>query len=406
MSVDPLSALQLQYLLFFVVTGCLLPFQPVFLRARGLDHAQIGLIQALSSLAVFVTPVIATLLADTRLKPRRLLLITSVLSVLSLLSLLLSHQFWPLLLAWCAYSLAAAPISSLHDGLYFTLQKQNLAAGRPTRPYHFVRVWGTVGFIIPSLMLFWVLDAGNIELTVLLAVAGAVLCSVNALLLPDTRLSDEAGAGLSRLPTAAAAAALLQPATLVFCSAMFLISLSMGAFYTFHPLYLADLGIPSAWIGLIVNIGVAVEVVFMLAFGRLLASLGLRRLVLLGTACMTVRMAMLALWPSVPVAIASQLFHGIMVITVHVAGAVYLNSLAEDRYRNSIQGLYAMAVFGVGRLVGNLLAGWCAAWGLPAVFLLAGGLTAAAAVIFAVAFYPDRQRRQAAVVTADADAPR
>jgi PPP family 3-phenylpropionic acid transporter len=384
------SALQVQYLLFFVMVGSLLPFQPVFLRARGLDHYQIGVIQAVSSLAVFLTPVVATLLADTHLKPRRLLLLTSLLNAAFLAALLNSQTFWPLLIAWCAYSLSSAPQSSLHDGLYFTLQKREQASGRRVAPYHRVRVWGTVGFILPSLALFWLLghERVGIEVTVTAAIVGAMLCVFNALMLPDTPVSDEGGAGLSRLPTAAAARALLQPQALVFCAAMFLISLSLGAFYTFHPLYLADLGIASRWIGLIVNIGVAVEVVFMLGFGGLLGRLGLRRLMVIGSLCTAARMFILALFPVVPVAVASQLLHGLMVVTVHVAGPIYLNSLAQDRYRNSIQGLYAMAIFGIGRLVGNLLAGEVAAWGLSAVFHVAGGLCVVATLLFAVAFFP------------------
>ena len=42
----------------------------------------------------------------------------------------------------------------------------------------------------------------------------------------------------------------------------------------------------------------------------------------------------------------TQLFHGMIVLALLIAPPIFLNQHAEDRYRHSMQGLYAMAVMG------------------------------------------------------------
>ncbi|MEM6856135.1 MAG: hypothetical protein AAF593_17155, partial [Planctomycetota bacterium] len=73
---------------------------------------------------------------------------------------------------------------------------------------------------------------------------------------------------------------------------------------------------------------------------------------------------------------------------------IYLDGRAEPAYRHSIQGLYAVAVYGTGRIVGNLLGGWVAESSLTAVFWWGAGLSVAAAGLFGFAFADeDRKRR-------------
>ena len=62
----------------------------------------------------------------------------------------------------------------------------------------------------------------------------------------------------------------LEPHVLVFCIAMALVHMAAASYYQLYPLHLTDnLGIGKQWVGLIANIGVVVEIAFMLGFGWL-----------------------------------------------------------------------------------------------------------------------------------------
>lgn len=389
-----MRAIKRQFFLSFTVMGSVLPYLSVCLDERGLSMNQIGWVLSLTGVGVIVSPVLTTLLADTRVQSRTLLALLLALSGGSLAWLAGAGGFWTLLVVHGLFALAFAPVTSLQDGLYFHRRTALQASGGAAVPaYHVVRVWGTLGFILPSTVLYFVLR-GAVDTSAAVWCA-AVCCGaglLNALSLPRVARDapapdapDEADAGL---PTVAAARALLEPHLLVFCVATFLLHLAITAYYGFYPVYLTQtVSIAPEWVGLIANLGVTVEIGFMLGFGWLLRGLGLKRLMLIGALCMALRFGALGWFPNIGVAVGSQALHGIMVLVIHVAPPIYLNRRADDRFRNSIQGLYAMAVFGTGRIAGNLVAGAIAeAWSLRAVFVYAAALCVAAAGLFAFAF--------------------
>ncbi|MEM1107770.1 MAG: MFS transporter [Planctomycetota bacterium] len=383
--IRPLRAIKSQFFLSFTVMGSVLPYLSVFLDDRGLTMGQIGWVLSLTGVAVIVSPVVTAALADTRVQGRTLLGLMFAGSGLTLGLLALTEDYWPILIVHGLFALAFAPVTSLQDALYFQRREELEADGQTAQDYHVVRVFGTFGFIVPSLVLYFVLRYTDVD-TAAAVWCSAVCCGVgvlNAFLLPKTPREEQANEKTSRnkgqLPTAKAFAALTEPRVLVFCVAMFLIHLAITAYYGFYPVYLTrTVGLDTEWVGLIANLGVVIEIGFMLGFGWFLRHWGLRKLMVVGGLCMAARFALLGYFPGVGVAVGTQVFHGIMVLVVHVAPPIYLNQRADAAYRNSIQGLYAMAVFGTGRIAGNLLGGWIAEVSLTAVFVYAAGLTVVA----------------------------
>jgi PPP family 3-phenylpropionic acid transporter len=399
-----------QFFFSFSVYGAVLPYLSVVLADRGLSMGQIGQVLSLTGVAIMVSPVVTTLLADTRVQSRTLLGILFALSAASLALLAGVRGFWLLLIVHGFFALAYAPVNALQDGLYFhrkaeleampTVNSGDVGSGGASSggagsggvaPYHVVRVFGTLGFIAPSLLLYLLLRQGlDASAALWCGAACAAAGAFNAVTLPRQRRAELAEGEKppgSKLPTLAAARALCKPHTLVFCLAMLLLHLATTAYYGFYPLYLTDtLGVPDAWVGLITTIGVVVEIGFMLGFGWFVARFGLRGLMIWGSVVTLGRFALLAMFPNVGVAVATQLLHGMMVLIIHVAPPVYLNRHAEPAYRNSIQGLFAMAIYGTGRIFGNLLAGWVADVSLVAVFGWAAGLSLLAAALFIFAF--------------------
>lgn len=369
---SPVRAIKGQFFFAFAVMGSLLPYLPVYLADRGLSDPQIGWVLGVGGLAILLTPALMTLLADAHLENRTLLAGAFALAGLALLWLLAARGFWFILAAYGLVALAIAPLSPLQDGVYFRRQQRG-----PTPNYHRVRVYGTVGFIVPSLLLYvWLSYDVGTGVTLLAAIITCILGTLNALRLPRLRIPPAAAPGpRTRLPTLAAARLMLRPRVLTFCLAMWLIHLAIAGYYSFYPLYLTrQIGLDTRWIGLIANLGVTVEVAFMLGFGLLVRRIGLRGLMAAGAAAMALRFALLALAPNVYVAVGTQALHGLMVLVVWVGPPIYLNARAGDAYRSSIQGLFAMLVMGSGRMIGNALAGYVAHESLLAVFACSAGL--------------------------------
>lgn len=371
----------------FAVMGCVLPYLPVVLDERGYDFEQLSWVMSMVGVAVIATPLLLALLADTHVQSRTLLMVLFALAAASLGLILQLDMLVLIMLAYGLHALAQMPMNTIEDGMTFRVLSHAGELGLRPQPYHRVRVYGTYGFILPSIIIWALITYGDLSASVAL-ITGAVfalLGMANALTLPRLpRAWTKEEHAESSLPTAAAARALVAPDVAVFCLAMLLVQAATAALYTFYPVYLTKtLSIGDQWVGPIIALGVGVEIFFMIGFGRLSRRLGLRRLMALGTACMVLRFALLWLWVDPFVAIGTQVLHGMTVMVVHVAPAVYLNSRAGNSYRNSIQGLYALAIYGIGRILGNLLAGVIAeTWSLPTAFAVAAMLCAVAMVLF------------------------
>ena len=393
-----LSPLRRQYFATYMVMGAIAPFMSVWLREQGLSKPQVGSVMTLTGAAVLVTPVLTTAFADAAVATRRIVAGCFLVAILALGGLSLAGSVGaPVVvigLLYGLYALTQAPLPPLQDGLFFR------TAGAGTGPgahYHRTRVFGTLGFIGPSLVLYFVIrETGRTDAALYAGAAAAALGLLNARTLPDDRAQTAAPAAApsepaprrrgASLPTVAAARAVAgDPVMLAYWAAMWLLAAASGSYYSFYPLYLTEaVGIGREWVGLISNVGVLVELCFMLGFGKLVARFGLKSVVLAGVAAVIVRMILLAAFPNPVVAVGTQAFHGLMVLLLFVTPPVFLNARAGDAFRSSIQGLFAMLVFGTGRMTGTFTSGWVAeGYGLPAVYAvaavaatLAGGILA------------------------------
>lgn len=388
--------LKLQYLLAIAVNGCLIPFIPLYLQQLGLSDPQISNVMAVSGLAVILSPVLATLIADAHLDARHVLGSLLILASICLVGIPLLHGYMAIVAGFLAFNILFMPVMPLQDGMNLAMQEYQRRLGLKPIGYHKIRVWGTIGFLVPGLLLYLLVKQWSI-VTVVLYVAGgfAMLAGINAMLLPRTIRDQDVLA--RKLPTAEAARALFGGRMLIFCVASFLLHMASQSYYTFYPIYLFQkAGIPRANAGMIMNIGVIIEIPCMLAFGRMLGKLGPRRFLLMACVLMAIRMALLGAFPTPAVAIGIQALHGMMVLLLQVAPVVLIDRLADDRFRNSIQGLYVMVVIGGGRIVGNLAAGQIADRGYQLVYWWATGLVLVATLLLMIGYHP-RQKRPSGV---------
>ena len=384
--------------------GAVLAYLPVFLDDRLDSPARVGLVMSTTGLAVILTPVLMTALADTRLQSRSLIALMFAVSSATCFWQAASDSFIGLFISHAVFAFFIWPITSLQDGLVFADNQQARIEGRPETPYHRVRVFGTIGFAVPLAGLYFLIREG-FDVGVALQVGGVVCAfgAINALTLPHIRLGqarraryddpatnkdNSAGRGL---PTLAAAKVLFTGSGILFCVCLFVAHVGNSAYYAFYPLYLTKtVGFDEQWVGPITMLGVVLELGVMTSVGLMSAKLGLKWLLVLGLSVMVLRFALLGLWPAQHVAVWTQVLHGITVVGIYVVPPIYLNTLAGDHFRSSIQGLYAMLVFGPSRIVGNILGGELGAIDLPMMFSLIACSTLIAVIGLAIGMRPPK----------------
>ena len=145
-----------------------------------------------------------------------------------------------------------------------------------------------------------------------------------------------------------------------------------------------DNSIKEEWIGLIMNVGVVLEIGYTIALPWLIARFGGKWVITVGFAAMSLRMGFLAHYPSVATALVTQISHGLEIMAIFVVPVMLFDKLAGDSYRNSIQGAYSM-LMAIFRVLGSMLAGFIAS--IDTVLAFEYGSVLALAAFFLVLFY-------------------
>jgi len=323
--------LRLHYLLLFAVVGAYLPYMPVYLNELGIADWQIGWISGVYGLAVIIMPAVVAHIADRNVSNKVLIGVGYSLAALCLGALAAvsawAHTggatdsrydlFTVLLVLSLLFSMAYTPMFSQLDGLTFATFHAAEGAGVDTPRYHRLRLWGSWGFMLPSFALYLLMqftEATSVWAIVVAAGCAGVAVLSAPFLPPTEREEKDPSAGM---PSAEAFRVLSKPPTVHLVIPLVLLFLAISVFYAFYSRQLQELAIDRKWIGLIVNIGVVAEVLLIMKADTLLRAIGLRGVVILGAVGMAVRMGLLAVVPTVPVAIATQVLHAPIVLALY-----------------------------------------------------------------------------------------
>ncbi len=364
-----------------------MPLMTVFLREQGgFDFWQIGLAMSLMSVPMLCSPALITLLADRNVDTRRILAVAYSCSALVLSALYFSGSIVLTLTLFVFHGLSFVAMLPLQDGYYFSLAEEARKRGEKFATYPLIRVWGTVGFILPSLILYYPLSKGASASSILpCAVVFCLLSLANSFTLQKV---ERPARKSNRLPTSAALRAIFNPEARWLSIGLFFGFMAASTYYAFIGNYLDEVvGIPKKHIGLIINLGVALEIGFTLIMPWMQRIIHLKGIMVFGLFAMLTRMILLAAFPEPWVAVVTQLCHGIEVLALFVGPVMFLDRLATDEFRNSIQGVFTMAIGGVARVFGAILAGLVVTrFGLQGGLYYGAALAAAAFLIITFLF--------------------
>lgn len=352
-----LFPIKLQFFLTYAILGNIGPLTALILKdSKDFEPREIAIALAIGNIGLAFSPAIMTFLADRKVDSRKILRFTLIAAGAVFLAIYFLESKWAITLAWASYSVLFIPALPLLDGYYFIHEREHGGAESADGSYQFVRVWGTIGFLVPSIGLyFWMQYTKSAEIALCSAAGWCLLAFAGTFLLPP---SAPQGGTEKKAPTLDAMRVLFSKNTLPMIIGLLLVGIAANAYYPYFSVHMKDtVGVEEKWILPIMSLGVALEVGYLLGLEPLRRLLRIKGLMILGLALMAIRLAALAAFPTVATSLIIQLFHGVEIIALFVLPIIYLDRVAGDGFRNSIQGAFLIVGVVPARLIGYFAAG-------------------------------------------------
>lgn len=381
----------MMFLEFFIWGGWFVTMGTYLGKSLHATDLQIGAAYGTQALGAIIAPFIIGLIADKYFAAQK------ILGVLHLAGAGLMYymstlddfsSFYPILLL---YMILYMPTLALVNAVSF---KQ---LNSPEKQFSFIRVWGTVGWIIAGLIIGWLAWekkeslANTFRLTAIVSAALGLF----SFTLPDTP-PPKAGTKTSfgEIIGLDAIGLLKNKNFLVFFLSSLLICIPLAFYYQLANVYLNELNVSGAAAKM--SLGQISETVFMFLMPFFFTRLGVKNMLLFGMAAWVIRYLLFGfgdagsgMW----MLYLGIILHGICYDFFFVTGQIYTDKIAGEKIRSSAQGMITLATYGLGMFIGFWFAGYIAdhykianghEW--KNIWLIPAGIAAAVMILFLLLF--------------------
>jgi nucleoside transporter len=325
-------------------------YMSTFLQSSGI---QIGAAYSALAIATIFSPFFVGMVADRFFAAQKIM---GVLHLAGAALLFLATQiadntafYWVVLV----YSLLYMPTIALSNSIAFQQMTD------PGKQFPWIRVFGTVGWIIAGLMI-GLLDIEKTPSTFHMAAIASGILGLISFILPNTPPKGKSADATASSALGSDAFVLFKDKPyLIFFIAAILVCIPLSFYYGFANLFLNEVGMNSAASKMI--LGQVSEAVFILAIPFLFNSIGVKKMLMLGMAAWILRYVFFAfgnvdsgLW----MLYMGIILHGICYDFFFVTGYMYTEQKAGAKIKNAAQGLFTFATYGVGMLIGTWFSGF------------------------------------------------
>jgi PPP family 3-phenylpropionic acid transporter len=369
---DPRPALAIFYAAYFANMGILVPFLPPWLREQGIAPATIGALLALQPLAKMVAPWTWGRWADRTGERRVPLAIAMACGALAIAALgaLRPTGLGALFAIVAVYAVCSAP------GLPYAEATVLEQSDRRRFAYGPVRLWGSVAFIGSSWGFGILVDRTGAPVGFL---AGAGLLAVAGIAAAAWPPAETAASSRPPSPVPHGSVGAGTVRLFVACALM---QASQGAYYGFYSIRLREIGYGGAAIGALWALGVLCEVALLTRADRWIDRIGTGAVMRISLVAAAVRWTTIA-WVEAPAPlVAAQVLHALTYASFHVAALREMHRRFPPGKRAEGQTLFSGLTYGLGGLVGMLLAGGLAERaGIGAAFLVSAAIAALGLIV-------------------------
>ncbi|MEC5147360.1 nucleoside permease [Chitinophaga sp. 212800010-3] len=377
----PVVRIQLSFMMFleFFIWGAWFVTLGTFVLKNLQDttDSQVGVAFLTQSIGAVIAPFIVGIIADRFISAQIILGVIHLIGAALLWTcsgMTSFDSFYPVLLA---YMILYMPTLALVNSISFRQMSD------PSKEFSFIRVFGTVGWIIAGLLIGWLQweKSNTLDYTFKMAAGASLLLGLFSFTLPKTppakkgtEISVKEILGLDAIRM------LKNRSYLLFFLASIAICIPLAFYYNFTNPFLNEIGMNAA--AGKQSMGQMSEFLFMLVMPLFFARLGVKKMLALGMLAWVIRYTLFAygnIDANYWMLIVGIVLHGICYDFFFVTGQIYTDRVAGEEFKSSAQGFVTLATYGVGMLIGFLISGpiveayktgnthnWHSIWLIPA----------------------------------------
>lgn len=394
-----IAKLSLMMLLqYFIWSAWYVTMNPYMKLNVGATDVQIGAAYSALAIATIISPFFVGMIADRYFAAQRLM---GVLHIVGGVLLYLATQidnantfYWVIL----AYSLLYMPTIALSNSIAFYQMND------PGKQFPWIRVFGTIGWIVAGIMIS-ALGVEETPFTFHMAAIASMVLGLFSFILPHTPPKGKnTDTSVSSTVGTEAFVLFKDKPYLVFFIAAILVCIPLSFYYSQTSGFLTELGMDN--VAGKMTMGQISEALFILAIPFLFNNIGVKKMIIIGMIAWVLRYVFFAygnMDSGIWMLYAGIILHGICYDFFFVTGYMYTEKKAGEKIKNSAQGLFTMATYGVGMVIGTAFSGfvadnykttnghdWTNIWYVPA------GIAALVLIYFVIFFREKKEIQQAA----------
>ena len=335
------------YFVYYFFVGAFVPYWGLYLKSEQFTAADIGILMSLFQISRIFAPNFWGWLADHTGKRAQWIQLTAFLGLCGFTAVFWAHGFYWLFFVMAALSLFTSSTLPLAESL--TLAHLATTNGHYSR----IRMWGSLGFIVASVILGYFIDfAGIRSLLWFLLIVQMVLLMLSRTL-PDPKVVQHAHDQFSIWQV------IKQPnviALLVGCSLMVT---AHGVLYNFYSIYLSDHGYSKGLIGLLWSVGVICEIGIFMLMPKIMQHYSLKTILLISLALAVFRFCLIGFAiDNIWLLVLAQTLHAATFGSFHAASVEVITQFFNGRHQAKGQAMYNSVAYGIGGTIGGVAGGY------------------------------------------------
>jgi MFS transporter, PPP family, 3-phenylpropionic acid transporter len=361
------------YFVYYFFVGAFVPYWGLYLQAEQFDAADIGILMSLFQISRIFAPNLWGWLADHTKQRVRWIKLTALLGLIGFTAVFWAHGFWWLFFVMAALSLFTSSTLPLSESL--TLAHLATTNGH----YSKIRMWGSLGFIVASVVLGYAIDWYGIKTLLWFLLGVQITLFMLTFKLPEAIIAPHAHDEFSiwsiiKNPTVIA--------LLIGCSLMVT---AHGVLYNFYSIYLAKHGYSKGMIGWLWALGVVCEIGIFMLMPKIMARFSLKNIMLASLGLAVIRFAMIGVAvDNLGLLLIAQSLHAATFGSFHAASIEVITQFFNGRHQAKGQAIYNSVAYGIGGTIGGVAGGYAIQYlGGETTFLLAALFPLAGFIVIA-----------------------
>lgn len=348
----------LYFLLFFGGMGIIQPFITLHFDSIGFSGQQISALMVVSSFTLILLAPQFGLWFDYSKNKRRILTLSLAIITAALVAIPPLRGFAPVLVLWSIHRAVNSSAISAAENLSFHIGAD--ANGQKASGFGSIRLWGSVGFALVALAGGWVYQELGIQINSVIFLGLMVIVVIVVQLMPASIFTsgeivddDQANLGFRGILNIITRDRFLWLTVI----ALALTDPLQDGIRSFEPIFMKNLGIPEASIGLAVTLSSLGEVPFMIWADYLIHRLGIHRIVVAVVAFDLARRLTVWFFPLPGVVFVTNVLTCVS-FTFRLNSTVSLVNLRIPRkYTTTANGFIGVTMYGLGHMLSNSLSG-------------------------------------------------